>query len=286
MDSWAIVRPMKPRVQLFICTLMQLQVRVWSQSKEYIPPQVFRAGDYKHSLEVRWDGGVWAVGRNDFGQLGDGSVAHRQTPKKVFINALEAKAGEWHSVFLRNDGFVYACGRNEYGQLGDGTKKQRSFPMFVGRDYQAIAAGGFHSIALGSDGIPRAMGQNNHGQLGDGTFVPAKRPTPVLLDNVVAVAAGSDHSVYLRNDGTAWASGRNHYGQLGDRTTLSSREPKKIMDGVTAINAKFHFSLFVLANASLIAAGQFDGGQERNRTDWNPIQMFTETEVQTLTIPI
>ena len=35
---------------------------------------------YNHTLFVKTDGTLWAMGRNDFGQLGDGTKTDRHTP--------------------------------------------------------------------------------------------------------------------------------------------------------------------------------------------------------------
>eukprot|EP00405_Crypthecodinium_cohnii_P037430 CAMPEP_0206547588 /NCGR_PEP_ID=MMETSP0325_2-20121206/13383_1 /ASSEMBLY_ACC=CAM_ASM_000347 /TAXON_ID=2866 /ORGANISM="Crypthecodinium cohnii, Strain Seligo" /LENGTH=579 /DNA_ID=CAMNT_0054046917 /DNA_START=118 /DNA_END=1857 /DNA_ORIENTATION=+ len=50
---------------------------------EYIPPDVQYAGGYRHTVEVAADGAVFVYGRNDFGQLGDGTVVNRLEPVRV-----------------------------------------------------------------------------------------------------------------------------------------------------------------------------------------------------------
>ncbi|CAE7424859.1 HERC1 [Symbiodinium necroappetens] len=260
-----------------------LAVVLVDSSSEYIPPQVYRAGDYRHSFELRFDNSVWARGRNDFGQLGDGSVAHRETPVEVFINALQASAGEWHSLFLRNDGVVFACGRNDFGQLGEGTRVTRRFPMLIAKNIIAVSGGGYHSLLLRNDGVAQAMGHNRYGQLGDGSYVSKVKPVSVL-PNVSAIAAAGHHSVFLRTDGSAWTVGRNHYGQLGDRTTVDKTTPIQVLDGVTSILARDAYSLFLLSNGSLVAAGDFDSGLPRSQTDWDTIQIFSEDEVQKISL--
>lgn len=78
---------------------------------------------------------VYAVGRNDSGQLGLEHNNHSFQPK--LINALlpfvvvKAACGLHHSVFLTDDGKVYSTGFNDNGQLGLGDKAHRNKPVLV-----------------------------------------------------------------------------------------------------------------------------------------------------------
>lgn len=45
-------------------------------------PPVLAAGQY-HSLTIRADGSLWGWGRNNYGQLGLGDTANRNTPTRV-----------------------------------------------------------------------------------------------------------------------------------------------------------------------------------------------------------
>jgi len=191
------------------------------------------AGGGHHSLALRNDGTVWAWGRNNYGQLGDGTTTERHTPVQVAnLTGVQAIAGGFsHSLALRSDGTVWAWGRNSKGQLGDGTTTNRTTPVQVLNltGVQAIAGGFFHSLALKSDGTVWAWGYNHFGQLGDGTTANRTIPVQVAdLTGVQAIAAGSDHSLALRNDGTVWAWGWNYLGQLGDGTTANRSIPVQV----------------------------------------------------------
>jgi alpha-tubulin suppressor-like RCC1 family protein len=138
------------------------------------------AGDY-HSLFLKNDGSLWAMGRNDIGQLGDGSFS-TNTPNGVSLpeqivasNVTAIAAGTYHSLFLKSDGSLWGMGSAGSGQLGDGFTNAPyavNVPQqIVAGGVKAIAAGHVHSLFLKIDGSLWAMGDNEYGQLGDGSFV-------------------------------------------------------------------------------------------------------------------
>lgn len=85
-------------------------------------------------------GGLIAFGKNDYGQLGVGSVLETVfTPTRVVGSALESAlvtklaCGYYHSVAVTEDGAVHTFGRNDYGQLGLGHTKHTARPMVGAR---------------------------------------------------------------------------------------------------------------------------------------------------------
>jgi alpha-tubulin suppressor-like RCC1 family protein len=166
------------------------------------------------------------LGRNDNGQLGDGSRTHRSAPVQVtgLSGVVSVAAGDSHSLAVRYDGSVWAWGYNSFGQLGDGSWFQRLAPVQVtglsGRG--AVAASSDYSMAVRYDGTVWAWGFNLYGQLGNGT-TSSNQLVPVQvqqLRGVVAVEVGSSHSLALRSDGTVWTWGYNSFGQLGNGPAL------------------------------------------------------------------
>ena len=94
-----------------------------------------------------------AWGYNQYGQLGDGTYTHRNTPVGVSnLKGIQAlAAGEVHSLALMEDGTVWAWGANTSGQLGNGADGHgwSKTPVTVSNlsRVQAIVAGGYHSLA-------------------------------------------------------------------------------------------------------------------------------------------
>jgi len=205
------------------------------------------AGAY-HSLAIDEHGNLWAFGRNNYGQLGDGTAADRSSPIQVNtggrmnnVKAMSVAAGGGHSFAIDEHGTLWAWGHNSFGQLGDGTAADRSSPIQVntsGRMNNAkvtfVAAGYEHSIAIDELGNLWVFGRNNCGQLGDGTVADSSSPIQVntvgRMNNakVTAVAAGRYHSLAVDGHGALWAWGDNGFGQLGDGTTTDRSYPLPI----------------------------------------------------------
>ena len=239
------------------------------------------AAGYAHSLFLKRDGSLWAMGNAAQGQLGATNFGdiNRDTNNPELIvasNVTAVAAGDYFSLFTESDGSVWAMGNNHYGQLGYGLISDLSHPAYpvqiVASNVTAIAAGGRHSLLLKGDGSVWAMGNNEFGQLGDGTYNDStyyltNRPKEIVASNVVAIAGGTEHSLLLKNDGSLWAMGHNQCGQLGYGPTVGAGNctnlPELIVpNGVMALASRVAFSSFFLKSAgSLWAMGQNAHGE-------------------------
>jgi alpha-tubulin suppressor-like RCC1 family protein len=242
-------------------------------------PVIKVAAGNLHTLFLKSDGSLWAMGSQYYGQLGDGSYggaglpATNQPEMIVASNVTAIAAGADHSLFLKSDGSLWAMGDNttspfpnanpDSGQLGDGTYNNTNGPeMIVAGNVTAIAAGGFHSLFLKNDGSLWGMGYNYSGELGDGTYNNTNRPEMIVAGNVTAIAAGLYHSLFIKNDGSLWAMGVNEFGELGDGTFNNTNLPEMIVaSNVVAIAAGQDFSFFIKSDGSLWAMGNDRYGQ-------------------------
>ncbi|WP_198360488.1 Ig-like domain-containing protein [Thermincola potens] len=186
-----------------------------------------------HVVALKNDGTVWTWGKNDSGQLGDGTYTSRFSPGQVpgLTGVKAVAAGANHTVVLKTDGTVWAWGNNMYGQLGTSPSvlaKTYSPVQIPGIDSVVeIGAGIWHTLARRADGTVWAWGRNIEGQVGNGSAsAVVDSPAQVSgLTGVTKVAAGGYHNLALRSDGTVWAWGRNDKGQLGTGNTVSSNVP-------------------------------------------------------------
>ncbi|MEO5712633.1 MAG: hypothetical protein ABIT37_04020, partial [Luteolibacter sp.] len=201
-----------------------------------------------HSLFLKTDGTLWAMGDNAYGQLGEGTNADRLTPVQIASQVVAAAAGQYFSVFLKTDGTLWTAGDNTNGQLGDGTTIRRYAPVQVASGVTRIAAGLQHGHFIKSDGSLWSMGNNGSGRLGDTTTTSRYLPVQVAT-NVASVSGGSSHSLFVKTDGTLLAMGLNSSYQLGDGTTTSRSTPIQAAIHVSAASAGGSHSLWLTSDS-------------------------------------
>lgn len=189
-----------------------------------------------HNLVATADGGLFAWGFGQYGQLGNGGTTNSALPVAVNRSgALSGKAviaalGGWeHTVALTADGLVYAWGAGAMGQLGNGAQTNSSLPVAVatngvlaGKTVVAIGSGEYHCLAVGSDGRVYAWGPSSNGELGNGGTALSSVPVAVSTNgvlfgkNIVAVRGSYDSSTALSDDGQVFTWGNNGNGELGN----------------------------------------------------------------------
>ena len=186
-----------------------------------------------HSGAITEDGSLYMWGRNDYGQLGDGTKGDRSNPVKIMDHVRSVSLGAEHSGAITEDGSLYMWGSNSYGQLGT---NDRSKPVKIMDHVRSVSLGGWHSGAITEDGSLYMWGRNDDGQLGDGTK-KEERSNPVkIMDHVRSVSLGEWHSGAITEDGSLYMWGSNSSGQLGDGTTTDRLTPIKINDPTAGAN--------------------------------------------------
>ncbi len=175
------------------------------------------------------DGSPFCWGKNDFGQLGDGTSTAKSLPTRMV--GLEAgltglDVGPKHSCAYYANGDLWCWGFNGQGQIGSGDTNTLTTPVFLSAVKSTnVACGLGHTCAV-VDTQVQCWGANASGGLGDGSTVD--RLTPVQaggLADPVLVAAGNAHSCAVLVAGGVWCWGWNIYGQLGDGTTTDRTIP-------------------------------------------------------------
>ena len=214
------------------------------------------------AMVIKKDGSLWAWGRNDYGQLGDGTAIDRVNPHKVMDGVTAVSTGWNHTLAVKTDGSLWAWGGNAFAKLGDGTGTSRLAPVKIMDDVKAATAGNQHSAALKTDGSLWVWGANYAGQLGDGTKNNRGAPTK-FTDGAAAVSAHGNTTAVIMEDGSLWAWGE--YALTDDGGNVNMMNDRllavKEMDGAAALAVDHYHILAVKDDNSLWALGSNRWGQ-------------------------
>jgi alpha-tubulin suppressor-like RCC1 family protein len=214
---------------------------------------------YGFSLALRRDGTVWAWGKNEFGQLGDGTMSSRKAPRPVpGLSDVQALAsGQSYVLALKTDGSVWAWGA--VGRKSPSMKLHTLMkPVKIDglSDVTAIA-GGHNAFALKSDGSVWNCWQ------WDREDASRFDPAPVSgLTGVRAISARSAHLLTLMNDGSVRMV-RHQLPEAKDRGKQTGElvdQVEEISDAVEIAAGGGH-SLVMKRDGTLLVWGMNDAGQ-------------------------
>jgi alpha-tubulin suppressor-like RCC1 family protein len=183
-------------------------------------------------------GQVYCWGRNDHGQLGDGTTTNRSVPVAVSSTGVlvgkkvtAVSVGDGHTCAVASEQ-VYCWGVNQNAEMGDGTTTERLVPVAVsntgvlaGKSVTAVSVDYFHTCVVAS-AQAYCWGSNMSGELGDGvttnTLVPVTVSTAGVLagKTVTAIAAGIGYTCAVAS-GQVYCWGSNAEGALGDGATVT-----------------------------------------------------------------
>jgi len=194
-----------------------------------------------HVVAVSRHGRVFAWGRNDRGQVGDGTRQDRSTPVAVTVpgpgTVTQVAAGDACSFALLSSGVVQAWGfatplgaaappvslqAAASGVHNVLTPHQLELPTTQDPP-AAVAAGQRHLVVLTTEGKLLTYGLTAAGRVASGSL-----PVDAAWGKITSISAGDNHTVALTDEGAVLAWGANHFGQLGDRTTTSHDTPVKV----------------------------------------------------------
>ena len=113
---------------------------------------------------IKTDGTLWTWGRNQLGQLGDGTTTGSNSPEQIYGGGTNWKTvsnGYFTTSALKTDGTLWCWGYNGdvnvyglWGTVGDGTSIHRSSPVQIsggGTNWKVVAMGGKQAIAIRDD---------------------------------------------------------------------------------------------------------------------------------------
>lgn len=166
------------------------------------------------TCDVSEQGGARCWGRNNSGQLGDGTIQNRSVPASLSggIPLLSVTAGNEHACGLTPSGEAYCWGRNYEGQIGTGsTSPSEPIPVAVvgGNRFRDITAGYSFTCGLTLQNAVLCWGSDQQGQLGIGGG-SGTQPSPVEVSGgrtYVALDIGGNNACAIGADQTTYCWG-------------------------------------------------------------------------------
>ena len=232
---------------------------------------------------IKADGTLWSWGRNNYGQLGIGTIIN--TPVKTQVGTDEnwqsIEGGQFHTAAIKTDGTLWTWGFNSSGQLGLSNTTNKTIPTQISSNnvWSTVAAGYDHTVAITTDGSLFAWGLNDHGQLGDGSR--SNRSTPRLIGSGWrTVSAGNNVTIAVKIDGTLWGWGEGN--QVGDGTFADKSSPVQLGTATNwkSVSRGVSHTLAVKTDGTLWAWGSNGRGQLGNGSTPGssvPTQVGTDT---------
>ncbi len=186
-----------------------------------------------HMCALLSNGQVWCWGVNSFGELGDGTTTHRNTPVQASLpsnTAVDIFVGSRTSAAVLANGKVYIWGNNNNSRAKCDTNTNNiSTPreLTVVSNVKQIDFGTGHSVILTNDGNVYTCGTvySSTNVAGNAAFYATmgaaeKTNGAILMDDyqgrVVEVRADSYNSYMLLDNGSLACIGSNEHGQCNN----------------------------------------------------------------------
>jgi alpha-tubulin suppressor-like RCC1 family protein len=161
------------------------------------------ASGFNHAMVLREDGTVWAWGRNESGELGDGTTVCKHTPVQVsgLSGIIAIAARNSTSVALKKDGTVWTWGARV---LGNGKIERCLTPVQAPDLSDVVAITGNSRFAVRKDGTAWSLDAVDEPAAGTSakrsSRAPLTRSDGTPLSAVVDIVSGQNHSVARVNE--------------------------------------------------------------------------------------
>jgi len=160
------------------------------------------------------DSRIWVAGRNNLGQLGDGTTIEKSSPVQTIAGGANwvsvAGTGRTHAG-IKADGTLWLWGSGDFGITGDGSPTNRSSPIQTiskGYNWRSVDLARDHAAAIKTDGTLWLWGRNEYGELGDNTTSTRLSPVQIVSGGTwSSVSVATLATAAIKTDGTLWTWG-------------------------------------------------------------------------------
>jgi alpha-tubulin suppressor-like RCC1 family protein len=208
---------------------------------------------------------VYCVGKNAFGQLGNGAKNSTSEPSQVLglPKALSLSIGNTSACAIATNFNIWCWGDNSNGQLSVSTQQISSYVALDTGLTNAtdISVGSGFACAIRTAQV-WCWGDNSWGQLG---HTGANAAQVELPTTAIEVSAGSNFACALLSDKSVFCWGANDVGQLGRASNSpTGAAAASLIQGATSISAGSNSACAVLANSTVSCWGSNSNGQLGN----------------------
>ena len=251
------------------------------------------------------DNKLYCWGKNNYGQLGDGTIEYRSKPVNVSVignNIKLVSISNEYSCAIADDSKVYCWGNNIIAQLGYGYQDNNShltptnvidFESFINFDIKYLSSKSDSSCVISNDNHIYCWGDNYENKLGSSdTNMIHEYPLPVDksgefgLKNIKYASVGAANTCSISTDNEAYCWGSNWLGQLGDGTSgYKTYVPHKVStvnlstdEKFSKISTGYHHSCAISSLYKVYCWGENTVGQIGNNGP-NNVNVLTPTPI-------
>jgi len=232
----------------------------------------------KYIVFITYNGDLYTMGKNNYGQLGHGDYVDRNTPTRVegnFGKILKVSVYRQYIAFINDKREVFTCGKGTWGNLGHGDTLNQSIPKKIERNYLGniidVKCGRHFILLLNDIGICFCFGRSISDRTG--VYRLYKNHPKIFqfsLDlgysvetrlNIVSISCSGIHILFLDGLGNVHSYGKQEHGELGigihgEHMTL---EPQLISfnQKIKYISAGYYRSSFITFSNELYAFGRY-----------------------------
>ena len=204
-------------------------------------------GYMTHQLRLRSNKTLWASGRNNYGQLGQGAVNESGSDTTGSSSPIQIPGTNWgymltgsenlSSLATKTDGTLWAWGHNTYGGLAQNNRTDYSSPVQIPgttwrNSYWSVCQGANQwSCAIKTDGTLWSWGYGMFGQLGtneSGGGMMKSSPVQVPGTTWSKISGIRNNPFAIKTDGTLWSWGYNARGQCGHNDIVHRSSPVQV----------------------------------------------------------